>query len=62
MSDTEFLKAIADMRQYQKAFFKAHYGSEEKRQALIKSKVSETVVDREVERRQRVEKGETLAL
>lgn len=62
MSDEEFVNNVRTMRLHQKEFFKAPYGSDEKREALIQSKIYEKIVDKEVERRRLLHETPALAL
>jgi hypothetical protein len=52
MTDKEFRKLVADMREYQKAYFKAAQGTQIKKFALQKSKEYEALVDKELNNNQ----------
>jgi hypothetical protein len=62
MSDSEFVDAVQTMREHQRNFFKAEYGSPEKHEALKNSKTWERIVDRELERRTASETAPSLDL
>ena len=50
MDKKEFFEKVAEMRKHQKTFFTAKPNSEERKDALIKSKRLETEIDNEIAR------------
>lgn len=54
MDKKEFFEKVAEMRKHQKTFFTAKPNSEERKDALIKSKRLETEIDNEIARVQAV--------
>lgn len=54
MDKKEFFEKVAEMRKHQKTFFTAKPNSEERKDALIKSKRLETEIDNEIARVQEI--------